>query len=525
MLTQDKRQKRLVAAWTIPLTLVYLAIELPFNARLLDVVGRVSTPADIHHIEIYGRLISGFAVVLLYWGTIEIPRAVHGWSTNSGALGPVLRMIFIGALMGAGVYAAEKALVDYLAEHTTGAQRQLAMKLNLVEGEVQASRLRIDGIPMSPAALASPEGMTFLAVFPFMARYIKDIDQKIDASIKTVVTSHVNGKLGRPAQLYNKAYVPAAKSIVALYPAYRKAVLAYRKAVTRGYAQTSRRLDNYLRRLRTRFRRSYPRIPSYADANIRLRLREQGLAVPRSFRPPDASGFVHYYHRSVIDKARVRFKRRVQSRLHIALSPNLLSERSFYRDKEIQSLWQRRLGLDKADAGLILPDMSLAVFTARVYDPMKQQAIKRILDTIRARQKAFAPGGEYAARGEQAARAMIATPIALIFSVAGALIHLLKLALLIVKLIQPRHCWVSIVGLIAASGVLVIMVFVAGNPVTESRLYKHMSAWMEAPDNGWQGRALATGTTWLIQAEQFVYPANEWLRQELLQGFQYGVAT
>ena len=49
----------------IGLTLVYLLFELAFNARLLDVVGGTATQDQIHHIEIYGRSLSGAAVGLL----------------------------------------------------------------------------------------------------------------------------------------------------------------------------------------------------------------------------------------------------------------------------------------------------------------------------------------------------------------------------------------------------------------------------------------------------------------------------
>jgi len=49
----------------IILTLIYLICELAFNSRLLDLVGSLSTPDDIHSMERYGRALTAIAAALL----------------------------------------------------------------------------------------------------------------------------------------------------------------------------------------------------------------------------------------------------------------------------------------------------------------------------------------------------------------------------------------------------------------------------------------------------------------------------
>ena len=56
--------KRKHAIWLVVLTSIYLCVELAFNARLLDVVGSAPDADTVHHIEIFGRSLSGVAVAL-----------------------------------------------------------------------------------------------------------------------------------------------------------------------------------------------------------------------------------------------------------------------------------------------------------------------------------------------------------------------------------------------------------------------------------------------------------------------------
>ena len=103
--------------YIVPITVltgVYLAFELSFNARLLDVVGGLPTQTEVKSIEHWGRYISGIALALAIWGTWIMPMGTKNrWS--------VLRwgMVLLGSAAIAiyAVYTLEGELIDYLTDN------------------------------------------------------------------------------------------------------------------------------------------------------------------------------------------------------------------------------------------------------------------------------------------------------------------------------------------------------------------------------------------------------------------------
>ena len=103
-------------AFLCGLTVVYLTFELAFNARLLDVVGGVASTADVHHIENFGRSLSGIAAALVLFQVLMARR--HRSITGSpGTMG----IVFWCALVAVLVYIALYGLVEQLAAR--GARR------------------------------------------------------------------------------------------------------------------------------------------------------------------------------------------------------------------------------------------------------------------------------------------------------------------------------------------------------------------------------------------------------------------
>src|SRR5690554_1087452 len=62
-------------------TLVYLVVEFAFSAWLIDVLGGPATKDNIKEVEHWGRIISGFAVALMFW-----PRCFAKTRTYFGAI-------------------------------------------------------------------------------------------------------------------------------------------------------------------------------------------------------------------------------------------------------------------------------------------------------------------------------------------------------------------------------------------------------------------------------------------------------
>src|SRR6188472_2362451 len=86
----------------IVITSIYLVFELAFNARLLDVVGGNASMDDVHHIEVYGRTLSGIAAALV---ALQLLMAAHR---------PVIHRVVVCLTVGAVVYFSLQALVNTL---------------------------------------------------------------------------------------------------------------------------------------------------------------------------------------------------------------------------------------------------------------------------------------------------------------------------------------------------------------------------------------------------------------------------
>ena len=116
-LRQDKqplprRQERLLALVMLTLTLLYLMVEMGFNARLLDVVGGLASRHQVESIEFYGRLIAGTAVALLGLGMVLKKSLRLGWSRLRTTIWAAL--VIVGCI--GTTYFAQLALVNHLVD-------------------------------------------------------------------------------------------------------------------------------------------------------------------------------------------------------------------------------------------------------------------------------------------------------------------------------------------------------------------------------------------------------------------------
>jgi len=150
---------------------------------------------------------------------------------------------------------------------------------------------------------------------------------------------------------------------------------------------------------------------------------------------------------------------------------------------------------------------------------------------------------EYGARlfkdGNEAARAAIVPPVALAFSLLGAIGHFSKLLYLVATLVlllrspgqdtlSRRAGWTAIAVLVAAFvGVWLLLSFVE-NRITRSELFVQMmeqSRAAEEGDTGWTRarKALIGNVTHVVAVGQgYSYPVNEAIRVNLLQDLNYG---
>lgn len=511
--------KRKHAIWLVVLTSIYLCVELAFNARLLDVVGSAPDADTVHHIEIFGRSLSGTAVALLVLQLMLKRRAASQWRS------PGLFRIGLTCLGAAGlVYMGIQSLVDSLVRQATPEMRRASMSIVLVQRALVGGQVQLDGLDDDPRLFQRPEGKAFLALFPAMAVSVERLDDKIRDVKLELLSRAVSDKLKGPKGFYVH---------------YEKAVTETRSQWTRyqqakGPAdpdeeiarQQEKAWNDYLSDLGQRGW-TPSTVPGYAQDAVRRKVRGRA-PVPADWALNDEATFREAVAQQV--RRRMGGARDGIKAGGIALPPGLGWE-AFFAHAGVQSELRKKLGLP---AGVkLLPAYATGeAFEQGVFAPMVRELARKELVAYEAPVKAFEPGGAYVKEGESAARAVIVPPVALFFSLMGAVGHMAKLLYLLVWLglsFSPRKApvprlWLVPVGVLASA---VVVLSVATNGVTESRLYAYMHDQVKASSGDSLGaKVKATGLTvalhWVAVGQGYGYPVNEWVRVRILNGYEFG---
>jgi hypothetical protein len=209
------------------LTIIYLIVELSFNARLLDVTGSDAPRQVVHATEYWGRGISGVAATLAVWGIWLMPLAERQrWPLSKTF--PL--MILSAAFCGMAMWQLQSSIIDHFVNQSTGDDRRVAVKLRIIESSAIRRKVEISGVPLTGGVIKSPEGKSFLSLMPFMAKSIDGVEQKIDVGLGDAVHSQVADQVGSPATFYRTTFSKSVQAIEAMYNRYVDACNAYADA-------------------------------------------------------------------------------------------------------------------------------------------------------------------------------------------------------------------------------------------------------------------------------------------------------
>lgn len=198
----------------IALSLVYLVFELAFNARLLEVTGTLSSIADVHHIEIEGRMISaaGLTLIALSW---IVHRMARGKS-----LGAALMMITAVSLISApAMFFGEKKLVDSLARMADAQVRQHAMDLIILKKGLAEGAATIRGVPYR-STRPTPVDKTFLALSGVMVFGNPPFINQVVHHRRQILENTAQAMAIRSTATYYRRYLGAARKVHRDYDRY-----------------------------------------------------------------------------------------------------------------------------------------------------------------------------------------------------------------------------------------------------------------------------------------------------------------
>ena len=492
---------------------VYLLVECAFNARLLDIAGGKASPEAVEHIEFWGRLISGTALALAVCGSILFP-----WLHRRGG-GPVdyaglAVLVFVPVVLL--VFHGEKLLIDTLSERSSTRERKVAALLSLASSQLRQGELLVQGINLNGAALHSPEGKSFVALFSPLVSHLPNAVSIVERELDSLVRQAVTRQLPSVEDFYHGQFAQSFKPLQAQFTIYAQMVETYRENRIELDRRATRGWSNYVAELKKRGR-TPGNVRAREFQQVRRMVQNSGIPVPNNWAPSDKAGFLRAFistgERRAMAWKRERF---AEHGLPEDFPLNLGSFDAFLRHKHVQAVWKKSLGFpDNAQLG---NGMNLKIFETRAYIPWRESQIEEKKKMLRSDAEDYMDGGRFEQVGKDAVRGVIVPPIALLFSLLGALVHVCKTGFYLLRLVfpSPRIAALINVGLFA---LLLILPLHFPNSVTGTEVYTHVERKImeNHPVAGMTMR-------WIILAQSRMYPANAWVREVLLRGARFGAS-
>lgn len=489
----EKRPAWLLAVW--PATLLYLVVELSFNARLLDVVGGGATAKEIDAIEVWGRMISGFALALLGWPAC-IKRAKRIGN-------PLLKLAPLVAWTGfamAGMYVAQEALIRTLVDRASSQELVEAQHLMLLRAGLEAGVVELPGLDIDRDRLKAADGKAFLAMFPMLGTGLGEI---VSEQFTATQRAEVSRKLAVHAMGNPNDHLTRYGDLVReLESGYR----TYGKSLAGIDAQGEKAWRDYVRKLRAQ-RMSPTSVPRRHYSSVRRRVRDMGVWVSDDWRPSDKAGFL---------KAATRDGR---SQAHSTFVSELSFKSSEFQGVTLPDTLDAFLTGEETQGRLLA---ALGYQCLRTFDPAMKTADEfktRVYDAEVECQTARQSGTEGELEpGQDAMRGLLVPMIALALSLIGALTHIGKTALLTTRLVKGRDArnakllyrWVF------AGPVLAMLLFawVPLSEISETPLYRGLERRVAYP--------LAMVVRGTVHGQHLGYPVFEATRVHVLRGFSFG---
>lgn len=516
--------------WVMTLvTAMYLMVEFGFNSRLLDVVGGMPNPEAVDAIEIYGRCISGFAAALMFWPTI--------FKLCDSKLIPlsatILLIFLISAVTIALVYTGEKKLVDSVVDGSSPNDRYMAVNLVAVQKALVVHGATLDDLPLTSAQMTEPDGKTFLAVFPLLAFSTKDLDEKIrnikPAIFRVLVDHSYHGRVNS----YN-AFISSRRELINIYNNdYLAASKKYNQSIWGIGNEQKHAWGNYQRKLQLKHL-LVDHIPRVYWARVREEVRDSGVPVPSNWNPEDNATFNRVIAEKIRSEADNKFRDGIQQyfRNGEPIPPNL-DKNAFFLNQTVQTSW--RDSLNYPNAGFILPvdlpekNEAPAYFYKAIYNKVLDKQVQDMLVKYDAPVATFANFSPQEKMGKNGMRALAVPPIALAFSILGALVHVFKLILFILQLIIGRGFSYGFIKMFFVSIMALTFLgafgFMHTSTITAQPLYQYFEtrgAMLGGNIPTWQGHMAMFFCRSTIHAQKKAYPIFESVRKNILLGYEFG---
>jgi hypothetical protein len=400
----------------IILTGLYLTVEVPFAAYLLEITSGQSSIADIQHVEEFGRVLTGIAVFIAVLGWM-VPRFAY---SRASVKQVVLTSVMTGAITVFGTFhllnfygtlSAEMASDDELRSAYIGMLARRVVAENGV-GDLRPSENDVAWRAFIATTASTSNIPNLLAATGSSVNQLL-----VDETVRTV---------GNSDQMRDRFFGASFDKVRASYNNYVDGSNAYSSAMRNVEKDGSREWDKYITELRDRYPGGIPR-RGWTTASIRGKVMQK-LPVSSEWDIVDRNGFMVAYRKVAVKEVKLAYANKITSLLgsDAFLEPGLSFD-AFLADNDVQNIvrknLKRDLGIDVGNA-VITPKMSAASFDVAVYRPYASKVATEL--------SGVAVGNDAPLSGAQldlakkAYQAATLPAMALLLSLAGAALHVFK---------------------------------------------------------------------------------------------------
>lgn len=164
----------------LAMQVIYLILELAFNARLVDSV-MVADAQYFEHLAYLGRLLSGAGCTLLGFSLLR------KWQAKSTSL-RVAAHALTAAIAFPAVYYGQEMIIDALVDSSSAEQRVHAQYIALLKRGLASNTVVFKDVEFTPEDLERPQAKTFINTIGFAVFFAPDYIQSVAENSDQILT-------------------------------------------------------------------------------------------------------------------------------------------------------------------------------------------------------------------------------------------------------------------------------------------------------------------------------------------------
>ncbi|MDT6942395.1 hypothetical protein RI570_20245 [Brucella pseudogrignonensis] len=395
------------------LTGVYLTIEIPYSVFLIDFLAS-DAQGDIEQVEKVGRLLTGVAVAILLVGSVVFPICATRL--------PVLTTFLIATVVAVPSVKFTYDMLNFVGEETgmrrSGEELKSAFLTNLSKRQLGEKGIK------DLVATDTGDWKMFVSYLPALVDDDNgNLYRLTGVSLEQLAKDEAKRLYGEPSDFRAAQFDDALRNLSDSYQSYQVASADFKAALDKVPSHAAQKWDEFRRSVEYRIgrKRNYS---ARERSAIVSRLKSEGLSFPNGYNPNDEKTFKSIVSKKISSEINNSYEKGVLDTVGAYVPPGL-SYSEFVKHKAIQKRLQEVLYLPKASKA-ISADLSDEDFQNIVFNPSLKGAADNLLMMLKLSAKDFETKSEYSFRGVQSLKAVELPVMAILLSLAGAILHLFK---------------------------------------------------------------------------------------------------